>query len=94
MERREPGWNVRKLHHAERRAGTMERAFQLARSGGCSSLAEIGERLSGEGYDDALECLCGLPTRAQLARIIAEARAPVLVPLRRALPGTTSFERR
>jgi hypothetical protein len=51
----------------------LERAFDLARSGGCASLAEILKRLRHEGY--ASHQIEGPHLRKQLARLIEKAKA-------------------
>ena len=50
----------------------LERAFQLARSGLCSSVSEIRERLKAEGY--SLAQLTGPTLSRQLFGLIQEAR--------------------
>jgi hypothetical protein len=50
----------------------LERAFQLARSGVCSSVGDIRERLKAEGY--SLAQLTGRTLSRQLFGLIQEAR--------------------
>lgn len=52
----------------------LERAFQIARSGACASVADIRERLTGEGFaiDSQLDALA---IRKALTRLCTEARA-------------------
>jgi len=49
----------------------LERAFELARSGTCSSVALLVRRLNAEGYSGAQ--VDGRQLRKQLARLIEEA---------------------
>lgn len=58
---------------ARRRGGTIERAFELARSGECGTVAEIEKRLNAECYEDVYEHLNGLFTRTQLREAMARA---------------------
>jgi hypothetical protein len=63
---------------AERRAtdGTLrKRAYQLARSGACKSLAEIARRLKSEGYPtaDVEAALAQEPVNGDLERILSAA---------------------
>jgi hypothetical protein len=52
----------------------IERAFELARAGACSSVAEIVVRLDREGYDGRQ--ICGRALRRQLRDSIEELRNP------------------
>jgi hypothetical protein len=52
---------------------TLERAFQLAKSGDCASVAQIRERLKKEGYSDWQSHTKGPSIRAQLNALCAEA---------------------
>lgn len=52
---------------------TLERAFQLAKSGGCRSVSDIKKRLQAEGY--AVSQVEGSALRKQLMAIIKEATA-------------------
>jgi hypothetical protein len=56
---------------------TLERAFELARSGTCSSLQDIRRRLKGEGFDQVEAHLAGPAIGKQLRRLCEEAR-PVI----------------
>lgn len=60
---------------SRRRAGTVERAFELARSGECCTVAEIEKRLSAEFHESVYEHLSGLFIRGQLREAIAAAGA-------------------
>lgn len=57
------------------RPTTLERAFQLANSGECASVADIRARLKSEGYSDAQSHTKGPSIRAQLNALCAAARA-------------------
>lgn len=52
----------------------VERAFALAESGTCESLAVIRMRLRAEGYSDAAQ-LAGSSIRNQLVKLIAASKA-------------------
>jgi transketolase N-terminal domain/subunit len=51
----------------------VERAFQLAKSGDCASLAEIKDRLRAEGY--SAKQITGRAMSTQLGALIKAARA-------------------
>ena len=53
------------------RPSTIERAFELARSGECGSLVEIEKRLLSENHDNVVDHLAGAFTRDQLRTILA-----------------------
>ena len=53
---------------------TLERAFEIARSGKYSSLADLAKALKGERYDSVDAQLSGAGLRLQLRTIMAEAR--------------------
>jgi hypothetical protein len=53
---------------------TVERAYQLARSGQCQSLTEIKKRLSDEGFADATGQLTSRTLTDALRRLIETAR--------------------
>lgn len=55
------------------RPGTVERAFQLAELGECSSLFEIERQLRKEGFDSVFVHLNGTLIRAQLRRAVEKA---------------------
>jgi len=55
------------------RLTTLERAFQLAKSGECASVAQIRERLKKEGYSDWQSHTKGPSIRAQLNALCAAA---------------------
>jgi len=52
---------------------TLERAFELARSGECSGVAQIRIRLRAEGYRDGQAHTSGMSIRKQLDKICVEA---------------------
>ncbi len=52
---------------------TLERAFQLAKSGDCASIADIRLRLKSEGYSDWQSHTKGPSIRNQLNALCAEA---------------------
>jgi hypothetical protein len=51
------------------RRTTLERAYELARSGECSDLAEIRKRLKAENFDDVHGQLSGETLKRDLARL-------------------------
>lgn len=55
--------------------GTIQRAFELARGGTCSSVEEIRARLKSEGHYSIVEHLSGPTIQRQLRTLIASARA-------------------
>ena len=55
------------------RPSTIERAFQLARSGECAGAAAIKERLNDEGYSDVAGQISGPVLLKQLRRLCTEA---------------------
>ena len=57
---------------------TLERAFQLARSGGVQSLDELRRTLKAEGYEAVEGHLAGSAIRKQLTQIIAAAAQPAV----------------
>jgi hypothetical protein len=52
----------------------IERAFQLARSGECRTLGEIHQRLRREQYSQTSEHLSGRLIKAQLSKLMEQAR--------------------
>jgi len=52
----------------------VERAFELAESGTCHNMQELGVRLRAEGYSQVAEHLQGLSLRRQLKSVMVEAR--------------------
>lgn len=52
---------------------TLERAFQLAKSGDCASVTQIRERLKKEGYSDWQSHTKGPSIRSQLNALCAKA---------------------
>ena len=61
---------VKRRERRRYRVGTVERAFQLARSGECGGIGDIKDRLRCEAYDDVAAHLQGPFTRKQLRRLI------------------------
>ena len=57
------------------RLTTIERAYELARSGECATITEIKKRLDREGYPDAGGQLYGRTLQTELRRLCAEAKA-------------------
>lgn len=57
-------------------AGTVERAYQLARSGQCRTIDEIVKRLTKERFDSPQAHLAGQGLRAQLRALMKAAKAP------------------
>ena len=53
---------------------TLERAFELARSGECTGVAQIRVRLRAEGYRDGQPHTSGQSIRKQLDKICVEAQ--------------------
>ncbi|WP_106640153.1 hypothetical protein [Allosphingosinicella vermicomposti] len=53
---------------------TLERAFELARSGECANVAEIRARLKRERHDQVEAHLTGLSINRQLRALCEEAR--------------------
>jgi len=58
------------------RLTTLERAFQLARSGECASIGQIKERLVSERYHDVAAQLYGPTLTASLRKLISAAPRP------------------
>lgn len=56
------------------RKTTVERAFELARSGACESFSDVRRALKQEGYADAVRQLDGAFIRQQLMELIAAAK--------------------
>jgi hypothetical protein len=54
--------------------GTVERAFELARSGECANVREIRDRLKEEGFSHVMEHLDGAFIKRQLSELIKAAR--------------------
>lgn len=54
---------------------TIERAFELAREGGCASVEDIRRTLSREGFSGVDAHLAGLGLRNQLKVLMRQARA-------------------
>lgn len=53
---------------------TVERAFELARSGSCASVQDIRRRLKSEGHDQVEAHLAGPSLGKQLRRLCEDAR--------------------
>jgi hypothetical protein len=56
------------------RAGIVERAFEIARSGDVASITVLRGILVKEGYSNVAQVLAGRSLKLQLARMITEAR--------------------
>jgi hypothetical protein len=56
---------------------TVERAFELARSGSCRSNEDIIRQLNREGFSDPAGQLSGQSLRKQLRALMKDARAPL-----------------
>jgi hypothetical protein len=56
------------------RPTTVERAYQLARSGECADLIEVRKRLKAEGYQDERFQLHGLSITSELRKLCEAAR--------------------
>jgi len=65
---------------ATRRPSTIERAFELARSGSCRSIDEIARRLKQEQLDNVDAHLGGASIRKDLRQACAESRSLRLRP--------------
>lgn len=63
--------------------GVIERAFELAESGSCQDMEELGSRLRAEGYDQVSSHLHAMSLRRQLRGLIVEARRRQLRIVRR-----------
>jgi hypothetical protein len=57
--------------------GAIERAFELARTGGCRTMDELRKRLSRESYIAVDAHLAGASIRRQLKALMREASADV-----------------
>ena len=56
------------------RPSVIERAFQIAKSGAVSTVAELTAKLMAEGYANAGQILAGRSLSLQVTRMIAETR--------------------
>ncbi|HEX8215064.1 MAG TPA: hypothetical protein VF582_06280 [Allosphingosinicella sp.] len=56
---------------------TVERAFELARSGECANIQELQRRLKREGFGLAMAHLASPSLRKQLVTLIKEAVPPL-----------------
>ncbi len=54
---------------------TLERAFDLARSGECATVDDIRSRLKAERHDQVEAHLAGRSIKRQLAKLCTDARA-------------------
>jgi hypothetical protein len=54
------------------RPTTLERAYELARSGSCRTVGEIKQALAGEGYDRIQDSLYGPTLTAALRKLCQE----------------------
>ena len=73
------------------RVPTVERAYQLAKSGECNGIGQIRERLRAEGYGRADSQISGQTFRSQLKKLCdaaqkAKAEAGEASPLAEPLP--------
>lgn len=59
------------------RLTTVERAYQLAKSGECATVSEIKARLRSEGYGDVAGQLYGPTIQRSLRQLCTAAKAPV-----------------
>jgi hypothetical protein len=55
----------------EEHPGVVERAFQVARSGRVTSMSELNEFLTAEGYAGSVQSLGGRSIQSKLSRIMA-----------------------
>lgn len=74
------------MHGPGRRPTTLERAFELARSGECASLNEIKHRLEAERYDNIRGQLFGPRLKLDLQHLCNAARAAAPEPPGRKRP--------
>ena len=58
----------------EERPSVIERAFQIAKSGAVSTVAELTAKLMAEGYANAGQILAGRSLSLQVTRMIVETR--------------------
>jgi hypothetical protein len=58
----------------EPRAGVVERAFEIAKSGAVASVAALRVVLKAEGYANSAQVLAGRALTIQLTRMITDAR--------------------
>jgi hypothetical protein len=58
------------------RPTTIERAYELARSGACRTVSEIKQRLTAEGYDRVRDSLYGQSLNADLRKLCQAHYAP------------------
>ena len=56
------------------RIPTVERAFEIAKSGSCHTLSDVRRQLSVEGYADGAAQTAGPSIKRQLQALIAAAR--------------------
>ena len=60
----------------EERPSVIERAFQIAKSGTVSTVAELSGQLTAEGYANAAQLLAGRSLALQVTRMIVESHTP------------------
>jgi hypothetical protein len=58
----------------EQRAGIVERAFEIAKSGSAANITALRTILSKEGYSNVAQVLGGRSLKLQLIRMITEAQ--------------------
>jgi len=58
----------------ETRAGIVERAFEIARSGAVTNIGDLRRALAKEGYANVAQVLSGRSLKLQLMLLIADAR--------------------
>ncbi len=63
-----------------RRLSTVERAFEIARSGSCRTIEDIARRLKQEQQDNVDAHLGGTSIRKELRQICAQSRAQRVAP--------------
>jgi hypothetical protein len=63
------------MNGSGQRVSTVERAYQLAKSGECNGIGQIRERLRAEGYSRADSQISGQTFRSQLKKLCEAAQA-------------------
>ena len=58
----------------EQRAGIVERAFEIAKSGDATNIMTLRTILAKEGYSNVAQVLAGRSLKLQLMRMITEAQ--------------------
>jgi hypothetical protein len=64
----------RETQPKERQLGTVERAYELARSGSCATVEQIRMQLSRERHESVQQHLSGPTIRRELSRLCKAAR--------------------